>query len=195
MMIEPATSFDQKQIDSFLLAVAQGDRSALEKLYHKTNAKLFGVCLRISKDEEASKELLQECYIKIWRRAGSYSSGQGSPMSWLIAIARNTAIDWRRAQPSLPTLGDDVLESFEDESVDITGDIDAERAAEDLRFCLTKIDGKYGPAIRSTYLDGLTYAELATQLGKPLGTIKSWIRRGLGQLKACINRRRRGMAS
>ncbi len=182
-------------LDQLLQSVAAGNPVALERLYRLTKAKLFGVCLRICKNEDVAAEILQECYVKIWRRADSFRVGQASPMSWLIAIARNSAIDWRRQQPAKAALDVDALADIADDSVDIAGAAEQAEESDDLRYCLRKIDQKNAPVIKQIYLDGLSYAEVASAVNKPLGTVKSLVSRGLKQLKSCINNLRQGMAS
>lgn len=193
-MPEAIPSFEQKQLEKLLAGTAKGDKRALEILYGKTHAKLFGVCLRICGNDQVAQELLQETYVKIWRRADSYATGRASPMSWLITIARNSAIDWRRAQPQMAQVSDDILLSMKDEHADTAQKAELNSELSDMRHCLRLLDKRYTPVIRAAYLDGLSHAELAAASGKPIGTVKSWIRRGLAQLKECIDRRRGGQA-
>jgi RNA polymerase sigma factor (sigma-70 family) len=180
----------REALEHALLEIANGNRAALQQLYALSSAKLFGVCLRISKDRQISEDLLQETYLKIWRRAATYQPGLASPISWLVTIARNTALDWRRAQPAAFMESDDQLAEIVDATPDAITQIDGKQKAQALYACLGELDGRYSPAIRAAYLDGFSYSELATKLDKPLGTIKSWIRRGLAQLSLCLKQRK-----
>ena len=174
-------------IESLLARVALGDRGAFELLYQRTSAKLFGVCLRILSERAEAEEALQEAYVKIWRNAAQYSQARAGAISWLAAIARNQSIDRLRAR----RLGA--------EDIDAAADIGDSRpspeaevvAAADRRLlhdCLDELDGSHAAAIRAAYFGGYTYEELARRNAMPLGTIKSWIRRGLAKLRDCLER-------
>lgn len=131
--------------------------------------------------------MLQDVYLIIWRRAAGYEPGRASPISWLATIARNRAIDWRRAKGVRPTA--DVGEADDIPSSD-TSAVDRLLQDEDdrrLHLCLDALDDPQRKAIRTAFFDGLTYAELAETQGVPLGTMKSWVRRGLLRLKECLN--------
>ena len=149
------------------------DRDALSELYRMTSAKLFGICLQICRDRSAAEDVLQDVYAIIWKRAGAFEAGSASPMSWLATIARNRSIDWVRARAKRPT--HDQAQA-------------AERAetAQRLHECLEALEGRQRDAIRTAFFDGMTYAELADAQGVPLGTMKSWVRRGLMQLRGCV---------
>lgn len=168
-----------------LARVADGDRAALRTVYDLTAAKLFGVCLRISGDRESAEDILQDVYVKVWNRAGRFDAERASPITWLCAIARNTAIDARRAAGG-PTQPIEDAFDIADERASAPELIEAGQDRARIFDCLGKLDAKQGGAIRSAFFDGLTYAELADRMKVPLGTMKSWVRRGLMQLKACL---------
>ncbi|WP_159982616.1 MULTISPECIES: sigma-70 family RNA polymerase sigma factor [unclassified Novosphingobium] len=163
-----------------------GDVSALRRVYGLTSAKLFGICLRISGDREAAEDILQDVYVKIWRRAATFDAARASPVSWLATIAHNAAIDWRRAQPRRDTAPEGALGTVADDApqADEVMVQDEERLR--LLACLNGLERQQAEAIRSTFLGGLTYQQLADHLQTPLGTIKSWIRRGMLKLKVCL---------
>ena len=169
-----------------LIRTGKGDRSAFETVYKQTSAKLFGVCLRIFPDRTEAEEALQEAYLTIWNKAASFEAGRASPISWLATIARNRAIDWRRsAGRAAPARIEDIAELADDRaSAEETMLVD-ERAAQ-LHGCLDQLDQRQRDAIRTAFFDGLTYAELAERDAVPLGTMKSWVRRGLLRLKDCL---------
>jgi RNA polymerase sigma-70 factor (ECF subfamily) len=166
--------------------VARGDRAALRETYDLTSAKLLGVILRITRDRETAEDVLQECYVKVWNRAGRFDPSRASPITWLCVIARNTAISQMRktgrrdevAGPELPEVADDApdAETFLCHAQD--------RAA--LRNCMDELQDDHRRAIRLAFFDGLSHSQLASKVGVPLGTIKSWIRRGLTGLKGCL---------
>lgn len=177
---------ERNRLIEALVRVAQRDRSALRQVYDMTSAKLFGVCLRISADRDAAEDILQDVYIKIWNRAGRFDAGRASPITWLCAIARNTAIDWCRSSHQFGLASEDAAAQLVDAAplADIV--IEHDQHSERMFACLEQLDERQGVAIRSAFLDGLTYAQLADRMAVPLGTMKSWIRRGLQQLKTCI---------
>ena len=167
--------------------LANGDRGALEEIYKATRVKLFGICLRILGDRKEAEDALQDVYVNLWQRADRYDPSRASPISWLATFARNRAVDRLRTGkvrggavpveeaaplPDDAPLADDML-------------IDAERAAR-VHTCLKTLEGKTQSAIRSAFFDGYSYAELAERADVPLGTMKSWIRRGMQRLKACL---------
>ena len=166
--------------------IAAGDRDALRQLYDATSAKLFGVCLRILSDREESEDVLQDVYVTIWRRADRFDAGRASVMTWLSTIARNRAIDRLRARGPMA-----YAEPVED--LDIPdGSVSAETlimAADDrhrLNDCLSELDDRTEKVIRIAFFEGVTYEALARRVDAPLGTVKSWIRRGLARLKGCL---------
>ncbi|NHK27314.1 sigma-70 family RNA polymerase sigma factor [Parvularcula flava] len=176
---------DRETIEALLSRVTLKDRRAFDELYSHTSAKLFGVTLRILHDRQEAEEALQECFIKIWRKADSYAVSKASAMSWLMAIARNSAIDRLRKRREVTGDGEsekymeDERPSPEDSAV-LTGEVSR------LHQCLDELDADRAEVIREAYLGGLKYQQLADMTKRPLGTIKSMVRRGLMALKQCI---------
>lgn len=175
----------RERLSSALAAVADGNQAALREVYDSTSAKLFGVCLRICRDREAAEDVLQQVYVKIWHRAGRFDAQRASPITWLCAIARNTAIDWQRANIAahLPA---SAAAAVADPSPLAPELIEAEQQSVRIFDCLEELDDRPRAAIRSAFFDGLTYAQLADAMTVPLGTLKSWVRRGLIQLRGCL---------
>jgi RNA polymerase sigma-70 factor (ECF subfamily) len=165
----------------------QEDRAALQEVYRLTSAKLFGICLRICGDRSGAEDVLHEVYLLIWKRAGAFEPGRASPISWLATIARNRAIDWVRARGTRATRGIEEAAKIADDTPDQIALIERDQAARRLHDCLDGLDGRTSDAIRTAFFDGVTYAELAERKGVPLGTMKSWVRRGLQQLKGCVD--------
>lgn len=144
--------------------------------------------LRICEEREAAEDVLQEVYVTVWNRAAGYDPERASPVTWLATIARNRAIDWRRARRPVTNVGVEEAEAIADEAALAPERIEAEQEARRLHGCLDEIEGRQATAIRAAFIGGATYAELAERDGVPLGTMKSWIRRGLLKLRECLDR-------
>ncbi len=173
------------RLTAALEEVARGDQAALRLVYDLTSAKLFGVCLRICQDRDIAADIVQETYLKVWQRAGRFDAQKASPITWLCAIARNGAIDWCRAnRTSLLTL--DAAAEIADDGLPAPEMIEAAQEQARIAHCLEALGGEPERVIRSAFFDGFTYSQLADRMKVPLGTMKSWIRRGLAQLKECL---------
>jgi RNA polymerase sigma-70 factor (ECF subfamily) len=169
-----------------LVRTGQGDRSAFETLYRATSAKLFGVCLRIFPERSEAEEALQDAYLTIWNRASAFQPGRASPISWLVAVTRNRAIDRLRASGKAKFV--DVEEAGEVVDPNPRADAQLFAASEDaaLHGCIEGLEGRDAHFIRSAFIGGATYAQLADAEGAPLATVKSRIRRALIKLRACM---------
>jgi RNA polymerase sigma-70 factor (ECF subfamily) len=170
-----------------LLRTGSEDRTAFRDLYTLTSAKLFGICLRICGERQAAEDVLHDVYLTIWKRAGAWEPGRASPITWLATIARNRAIDWRRAQTVRRASPIDDAPDIADEAPDAESMLLSGEAAHRLHHCLDTLEARQRSAIRTAFFDGVTYAELAERGNVPLGTMKSWVRRGLGRLKDCLD--------
>jgi len=166
--------------------VAGGDRSALRQLYDSTSAKLFGVCLRILSDREESEDVLQEVYVTIWRRADRFDAARASVMTWASTIARNRSIDRLRSRGMMAYA--EPIESHELPDGGVSAEALLVAAGEEGRLhkCLSELDDRTENVIRTAFFGGVTYETLAQRMDTPLGTVKSWIRRGLAKLKGCL---------
>jgi RNA polymerase sigma-70 factor, ECF subfamily len=169
-----------------LVRTGQGDRTAFESLYRATSAKLFGVCLRIFPNRNEAEEALQDAYITIWNRAASFQPGRASPISWLVTVTRNRAIDRLRAAGKAKYVP--VEEAAEIADPAPRADAQLFAASEDrvLHGCIEGLEARDAHFIRSAFLSGATYAQLADAEGAPLPTVKSRIRRALIKLRACM---------
>ena len=177
----------RRQLAAALVRVAGGDRAALRVVYQDTSAKLFGVCLRILKDRGEAEDVLQEVFVTVWRRAASFDPGRASPITWMVAIARNRAIDRLRASAVSRRM--EPIESADAVSDPAPAAVERVELAQQhqrLSRCLEELEARQASAIREAFLDGTTYEELATRMSVPLGTMKSWIRRGLLKLRTCL---------
>jgi RNA polymerase sigma-70 factor (ECF subfamily) len=189
MLATDPTDADLEQLRDWLLATAGGDRRAFESLYQRTSAKLFGVCLRILRERSEAEEVLQDVYLTIWRKASQYDAQRASPITWLAMIARNRAIDRLRAgrveRAGVPI---DFADELADEGPTVTALAEAASEGRRLHDCLDELNDEQRRAIRVAFFEGCTYEELAQRSATPLGTIKSWIRRGLLRLRDCMQR-------
>lgn len=169
-----------------LIRTGKGDRTAFEAVYKATSAKLFGVCLRIFPDRTEAEEALQEAYLTIWNRAASFEAGRASPISWLVTVTRNRAIDRLRSRGKAGfTSLDDAAEIADPAPcADVQMLADSEDRA--LNGCIEGLEQRDAHFIRSAFIGGATYADLATREGEPLGTVKSRIRRALIKLRLCM---------
>jgi RNA polymerase sigma-70 factor (ECF subfamily) len=180
---------DRRLLVDALARVADKSRSALEEVYSRTSAKLFGLCLRILGDEGEAEDALQDAYIKVWRNAGSFDPARSSPITWLAAIARNGAIDRLRSQgKSRSTQPIEAADDVADAGADAFAAASANQEHRRLTGCIAELEARQAWAIRTAFFDGLSYSELAAQSNVPLGTMKSWVRRGLLRLKECLGR-------
>ena len=184
----PAPDEARARLAEALAAVAQGDRRAFHDVYQRTSAKLYGVCCRILGEGQDAEDALQEAYVNVWRRAGRFDASRASPITWLAAVARNTAIDRLRARRNRTTAPID--EAFEVADDRPRADALLEQAGESRRLhgCLGELPDRDGALIRTAFLEGATYPELAERAAEPLGTIKSRIRRALIKLRDCLCR-------
>lgn len=182
-----AISPPQTSLEDLLARVALGDKIAFDAIYERTCAKLFGVCLRILNDREDAEDAVHECYINVWRRAEQYARSKASPIAWMCAIARNASIDRLRKRRESTTDLDEAFELADDRPSPQDAAVFASNQRA-LMACLEELEDPKATAVRTAFLSGHTYAELAEAMGTPLGTVKSWIHRGLQQLKACLER-------
>jgi RNA polymerase sigma-70 factor (ECF subfamily) len=177
----------RKELAAALVRAGTGDRAALRMVYQDSSAKLFGVLLRILNDRGEAEDVLQDVYVTVWRKAALFDPEKASPVTWLVAIARNRAIDRLRSganrRRSAPIEEATEVRDNSPGALDMV--VKAEQQAR-LGTCLGELETRTSQAIRSAFLDGMTYEQLAERMSVPLGTMKSLIRRGLLKLRACI---------
>lgn len=166
--------------------VAAGERAALRQLYEATSAKLFAVCLRILSDREEAEDVLQEVYVTVWRRADRFDGTRASVMTWVSTIARNRSIDRLRARGPMAYAEPVEAAEIADGAVGAEALLVAAGEQERLHRCLSQLDARTETVIRTAFFEGVTYEALARRMGAPLGTVKSWVRRGLAKLKGCL---------
>lgn len=174
------------EIAQLISRTALRDRSAFRDLYARTSAKLFGVTLRILKDRAEAEEALQEIYVKIWQRADRYVAGSYSPISWLVAVARNHCLDMLRARKPV---SDDIDLALEVADVGPNPEQATIDNSERTRIagCLDQLEADKADCVRGAYLDGFSYEELAARHSVPLNTMRTWLRRSLLKLRECLS--------
>lgn len=186
-------------LQELLAQTARGDHSAFAEVYRRTHAHLFGLALRMLGREQAAEDVLQEAFVSVWKNAGGYRSrieGQEiQPMTWLIAIVRNKALDALRARTRRKETELPEADAFDEEDAAPAGEA-APSAAEllaqatqalHIESCMGALDGSHRQSLALAYYQGLSHSEVAAQMGAPLGSVKAWIRRGLEKLKACLS--------
>ncbi len=178
---------DAAYLVDLLRRVAAGDRAAFAELYDRTSPQLFGVALRILRQRERAEDVLQECFVAIWQRAGDYDPAKGAAMTWLFTILRHRAIDAVRRGARQP---ERLAEPEEALLALVAGPADSADRGSELRAlqnCLGELGAPQRNAMLMVYACGLTQEELAARIATPLGTVKSWIRRSLERLKKCLD--------
>jgi len=173
--------------------IAAHDEAALKTLYEQTSSKLFGLALRVLGHRDWAEDVLQEAFITIWRVAGDYRASLSPPMAWMGLIVRSRALDLLRRRSAdrahlTHALDDDIAHSIEGDSPNPMDTTQASEQAFALHQCLGRLENKQREVVSLAYLRDLSHGELAEQLRLPLGTVKTWIRRGLDQLRNCMAR-------
>ena len=174
-------------IATLVSRVAMRDQSAFSELYNKTSPKLFAVCLRILKNRTDAEEVLQEVFVRIWQRADRFIASENPAMGWLTSIARNRSIDAIRARKPVADEIDAVYDLADD---DPSPETQAVMKGEGRRIdlCMETLEDGRAEAVRSAYVEGMSYQELADQYAVPLNTMRTWLRRSLIKLRECMDR-------
>ena len=174
------------ELERLMSAVAEGDREAFAALYRATSAKLYGVVLRILRRRDLADEVIQETYVRIWNNAAVFDPARASPITWMVTIARNRALD--EVRRATPLAIDTTPEAFDvaDDSMLASERVELASDLARLKACLDGLELERRDIVRLAYLDGLSRDELGARFGHPPGTIKTWLHRSLKQLKACL---------
>lgn len=173
------------EIIELIHRTALRDRASFDRLYTRTSAKLFGVCLRILRDRGEAEEALQDVYVKIWTKADRFSASELSPISWLVAVARNHAIDRLRARRGHAVELDEAT-AVADPAPGPEAQAAASGERRRIDACMDELETQRAAAVRGAYLNGDSYAELAQRFDVPLNTMRTWLRRSLAKLKECL---------
>lgn len=192
----------ETRLADWLGRCALGDRQAFRQLYDATSPRLLGVVAQLVGRGALAEDLLQDVYVRIWKSAGQYRAGSGSPMAWMCASARYRAIDHLRSRGARPEVAiadlpvhagsedgdDDPTHRMPDPGAGPEARVEARSEAEAVQGCLGTLQGSQQQSISLAYYQGLSHGEIAVHLGAPLGSVKTWVRRGLLALKACLER-------
>jgi RNA polymerase sigma-70 factor (ECF subfamily) len=176
----------ESDLKDLLKSVAAGDRNAFRAIYARQSTRLFGIAMAILRDRTAASDVLQEGFLRIWNRAGQFDAERGDGQTWMSAIVRYAALDAARARgreipTDDPTLGDTMIEP------EAIGLIAADEESRLLHACLERLPVANRQGIVMAFVHGLSHPEIALKLDQPLGTVKSWIRRGLLSLRECLS--------
>lgn len=179
-------------VSTLLQRVATGDRAAFRALYPLAAPKLVAVLMRILGNRADVDDALQEVFVRVWQRAGQFQPDRGRGQAWLNTVARHHALDRLRARPEgemrRHDSEDDPLSRIPDPAAGAEAGLIAKGEARRVLDCLQTLDPARASAVRGAYLTGLSYHELATRHGLPLNTVRTWLRRGLQQLRECMER-------
>lgn len=189
---KPGVEARNASLAALLAKVGMGDQAAFAAFYDQTASHLYAVALRILKDPSAAEEILQEAYVNVWHHAGTYDAARSQPLTWLTSIVRNRCLDQlRRREIDTVTL---TAEEDDAPAFDLAGEgpTPAElliqgAEAQSVRACVEELEAGPKQAIALAFFHGMSHGELASHLHQPLGTVKSWVRRGLERLKRCLD--------
>ncbi|RJG27751.1 sigma-70 family RNA polymerase sigma factor [Massilia cavernae] len=187
---------DPQQLWTWLQAAARRDAKAFRSLYDATSPKLFGFALRILRKRELAEEALQECFVSVWNNAGTYDAQLAAPMTWMVTIVRNKALDILRRSGEAADLAagqfdSEVIDALENPGATPIEALLISSDARALAFCMSTLEGKQRQVVGMAFFHDLSHSEVARQMALPIGTVKTWIRRSLERLKACLARRER----
>lgn len=171
------------ELKALLLATARGDRNSFQDLYHAAAPRLFGLSLRMLRDRESARDALQETMLRIWEKSRLFDPGKGEAMAWMATVARRCILNRVEGRPAA------TAEDFDERALAVpdSGGSNPELAV-DIRRCLDRLTEKYRNCVIMIYRDGLSYEELAARLEVPVGTVRTWIHRAIGQLEQCLER-------
>jgi RNA polymerase sigma-70 factor (ECF subfamily) len=178
----------QGELVWLLGAVAKGDAAAFERLYDATRSKLYGVLLRILGRPELAEDVMQETYLKVWKMADKFDPAQASPITWMVAIARNRAIDIVRKRKEISIEEEPEAQNVASES---PAPLARREMTEELRrllSCLGKLDPEKQRIVLLAYYSGWSREQLSTKLDIPVNTIKTWLRRSLLEIRECMGK-------
>lgn len=180
---------EPERLTQLLAAISGGDQRAFAQLYESCSSHLFGLLLRILQRRDWAEEALQDCFLKVWQKSETYEPSRGAPLTWLSTIARYRALDllrMKRPEVEMPEEGEEAPMTLADPGQDpVDGAIEGEGIGK-LRDCMRGLQDEQRRSVLLAYYEGYTHQELAQVMKAPLGTVKSWVRRGLSRLRDCL---------
>ena len=188
---QSSNSPNQLQLNNWLRGAAQKDALAFRQLYEASSPRLYGLALRILRRRELAEEVLQESFVSIWHHAKDYQAGLSAPMTWMTTIVRNKSFDLlRRHQGEIEIDGEDfdetVLASLRDPAANPAEALELSSDAKALAICMAALEEKHRHALGLAFFHDLSHSDVAHKLALPIGTVKTWIRRSLARLQACL---------
>jgi RNA polymerase sigma-70 factor, ECF subfamily len=177
-------SSPDQAIAELLGHVSRGDRRAMKRLYDETSMKLLGLIVRIVGNRADAEDVLQEIYVTVWRKAAEFDPGRGQPWPWLVTIARHRAIDRVRARGNRVMTPVEEANPLPDPTARTDAGAHAADAARQVHAALAELDPRHAAVIRAAWIDGFSYEEISAAQGLPIGTIKTWVFRGLRHMRA-----------
>lgn len=171
---------------ALLQQVAKGNNKAFEDLYVKTSAQLFAVALKMLKNKEQAEEALQEAYVRIWHKSDYYKAGQGTVLTWMVSIVRYRALDMLRHKKVRQEHSHTDLDAVMKGSIDDSQRENDELKTDKIHICMDELSTQQRQAIHLAYFNGFSHSEVVEHIGSPLGSVKSWIKRGLESLQRCL---------
>lgn len=176
------------EVEALLGRCALHDQQALAELYEAVSARILGLLLRMLKNRAVAEEALQDVMVRVWQRSDQYAVYRGRALTWILSIARYRAIDLLRAQRTQVALEDVPEEALADpDAEEFSQDVSSQRSRRALDDCLQRLTPEQQRCLSLAYVDGYSQDEIATAIASPLGTVKSWVRRGLESLKRCMD--------
>lgn len=175
-----------RDLGRLIEACAAGDATAFRRIYELQSSRLYAVALRMTRDAAAASDVLHDAMLQAWRRASRFDAALGSGEAWLLSLLRYRAIDHLRRHGRERTSPDAGVDSVDPDPDPLDRMVATDDGAR-LHACLEALDTRYRRALMLSFFDGLSHSELAAKIGSPLGTVKSWVRRGLLGLKECLS--------
>ncbi|MDU7837747.1 MAG: sigma-70 family RNA polymerase sigma factor [Pantoea sp.] len=180
-------STQAEQLNQLMKAVVKGDRLAFERLYRIASPYLFAVALRTLRNRAWAEDVLHDCFITVWNNAPTFNHALSSPMTWMTHIVRNRCIDWLRSSAVRPVASDEAADDEWDKpATGLHDDVRDSDQAERLHRCLKNLSSEQRQTIALAYYQGMSHSDIADWLQQSVGSVKSWIRRGLAHLRECV---------
>ena len=170
-------------VSALISQVAKSDRAAFARLYQATSPKLLGIVLRILNNRAWAEEVIQDTYLKVWQKAEQFDVDKSSPITWLVSIARNSAIDELRKHPAGRTTNNDELPG---QQTRVPDQVEDQQTVKHLNHCIDQLEKDRQDMVRLAYLNGWTRDDLAALFEQPVNTVKTWLRRALQEIRGCL---------
>lgn len=180
---------DPEHLSRLLADIASGDQRAFGDLYRRCSPHLYALLLRMLKRRDWAEEALQDCFFRVWQKSESYAPDKGAPLTWLMSIARYRALDLlraRRPEVEMPEEGTEPPMSLADPAQNPESRAQESEGLGRLDDCMKRLQEEQKTSVLLAYYEGYTHQELARAMNAPLGTVKSWVRRGLARLRECL---------